>query len=470
MDSLKITLVCQSETGRKYRGKVELYEDKEIQKYCKAVASKLDLDSAILDMDLAVLTDFLEEYRESLNEEKAVASIATKSFEISAQARGAAKQFLEEKDLFLRLHKLIGQSGIVGEENVRLCLLLVASSYKNEKPLHALIQGSSGSGKTLLLRKIMSFLPKMDAFIFTRVSDKSFYHAGDRYRHKCLAIEDWDGLSEEAQYMWREFQTGQALSSSITEKNSKGKMGTKEILARGPISSLMCTTRGAIYEDNMNRCLLMAVDESEEQTQRILEYQYKKQRGEIDKKGAEKATKILQNLVYLLEPKAVVNPYAGKLVLPETVHKIRRLNELFQTFVSQVTWWHQYQRKVDALGRIITEKEDLMIAIQLLFDTIMLKIDELDGSLRHFYEKLKTYVLKKGGEKESFGRREIRHQLKITKSQLHQYIQTLLDLDYIQIIGGHSNRGYIYQIKYWDDNAKLRASIKAFLEEQIKEL
>jgi hypothetical protein len=42
LDSLKITLVTEKE-GKKYRGKVELYEDKEIQKYCKAAGLKLEI-------------------------------------------------------------------------------------------------------------------------------------------------------------------------------------------------------------------------------------------------------------------------------------------------------------------------------------------------------------------------------------------------------------------------------------------
>jgi hypothetical protein len=470
LDSLKITLVTEKE-GKKYRGKVELYEDKEIQKYCKAAGLKLEIDPSFLDLDISLLTDEMEQYREELEQSGKAENIPVKAFSITPQSRKVAQGFLKEQDLFKRLNKLIGKTGIVGEEKTRLLLFIVASSYKCADPLHALIQGASGTGKTLLLRKIMSLLPESDYHIWTRISDKSLYHAGVKYRNKAIAIEDWDGLSEEVQYVIRELQSGQILRSSITEKQADGKMDSREITTQGPIASLMCTTHGSVYEDNMSRCFLVAVDESQEQTERILEYQYQKDRGEIDKRAAEKAVEELQNLVYILAPKVVVNPYAGKLVLPHRVHKIRRLNDLFQTFVRQITWLHQYQRKIDQQGRIIASKQDLQLAIDLLFETIVLKVDELDGSLRQFFEELKQYLLSNEKDKnQTFGRREIRQALNISKSQQHRYLQQLLDLEYIQTKGGFSNRGYQYQVQYWDDNKALRKEIKDYLHQQLVKL
>ncbi len=277
------------------------------------------------------------------------------------------------------------------------------------------------------MRKVMEMIPEPDRHIWTRISDKSLYHAGTKFKHSSIAVEDWDGLSEEVQYVVREMQSGKRLSSTITQKMANGKMENVEILAEGPISTLMCTTRGAVYEDNMSRCLLVAVDESEEQTERILDYQYRKDRGEINKQAEEDGIIKLQNLVHVLAPKEVVNPFAGKVQLPKKVHKIRRLNHLFQCFVKQITWLHQYQRKADKMGRIITTKEDVQLAIKLLFETIILKIDELDGSLRQFYEELKEYVLKQDDkEKYCFGRREIREALGVRKTQQHRYLNQLV--------------------------------------------
>jgi DNA primase len=469
LDSMKVTLVVAAD-ARKSRGRVELYEDSAVQKYCKAASQKLGIEADLLEVDINLLTDELDAYRLRFEQNEQPQALG-KHFEISPAARTQAKKFLKAGNLFDRLNKLMGKTGIVGEEQTRLLLLVVASSYKCKDPLHALIQGSSGTGKTLLMRKVMEMIPEPDRHVWTRISDKSLYHAGTKYKHSSIAVEDWDGLSEEVQYVVRELQSGQRLSSTITLKGENGKLDNGEILAEGPISTLMCTTRGAVYEDNMSRCLLVAVDEGEEQTERILEYQYKKDRGEINRQEEEAAVKKLQNLIYLLEPQEVVNPFAGRVKLPKGVHKIRRLNYLFQCFVKQVTWLHQYQRKADKIGRLIATQEDIELSIKLLFETIMLKIDELDGSLRQFFEQLKEYAHgQEEQEKYCFGRREIRQALNISKTQQHRFLNQLLELEYIKQVSGYTNRGFKYQVVYWDDNKALRLSIQQHLTNQLESL
>ena len=422
-------------------------------------------------MDVSLLADELEAYRMRFEELDGLPLQGKKHFEISAAARTQARKFLKGENLLSRLNGLIGKTGIVGEENTRLMLFIVASSYKCQDPLHALIQGSSGTGKTLLMRKVMHMIPEPDRHIWTRISDKSLYHAGTKFKHSSIAVEDWDGLSEEVQYVVREMQSGKQLSSTLSHKQANGKFDNMEVLAEGPVSSLMCTTRGAVYEDNMSRCLLVAVDESAEQTERILEYQYKKDRGDINRQAEQEATKKLQNMVYILAAKEVVNPYAGQIQLPRTVHKIRRLNQLFQYFIKQITWLHQHQRETDKEGRIITTKEDIGMAIQLLFETILLKIDELDGSLRQFFEELKAYAQEQEEkEKYCFGRREVRQVLHLSKTQQHRYLGQLLELEYLRRVSGKNSQRHQYQIVYWDDNKALRGKLQQELREQLESL
>ncbi|HBH49936.1 MAG TPA: hypothetical protein DDX98_14925, partial [Bacteroidales bacterium] len=141
-------------------------------------------------------------------------------------------------------------------------------------------------------------------------------------------------------------------------------------------------------------------------------------------------------------------------------------------FVKQVTLINQYQRKRDNLGRLVTEKEDLHTANEIMFESIILKIDELDGSLRQFYEQLKQYIQKQGAEYQNyqFTQREIRQALNMSKSQLQRYINDLLDLEYLQQSGGYQNRGYKYKITYWDNIEALRLRIRSYLNDQIKNL
>ena len=203
-----------------------------------------------------------------------------------------------------------------------------------------------------------------------------------------------------------------------------------------------------------------------EQTQRIINYQNQRNAGEINRNEQEKAIGFVQKLVRHLKHYEVINPYATKLNLPEKVHKIRRLNEMYQAVIKQVTFINQYQREIRD-GYLITEIEDIEQATEVLFESIVLKVDELDGSLRQFYERLKKYVK---NENQEFILREIRQEFNISKTQMFRYIQTLVELDYIKQTGGFANKGIKYKISYWDNHQKLRTEIKEFLQNQIRQL
>jgi hypothetical protein len=195
--------------------------------------------------------------------------------------------------------------------------------------------------------------------------------------------------------------------------------------------------------------------------------------GQVDEQKEKQCADFIQTLVALIRPYEVVNPYADKVHLPDEAHKIRRLNGLYQAFVKAVTLMHQYQRKKDERGRLISEKEDLQIAAGIMFESILLKVDELDGSLRQFYERLKAYVKSKGAEhylSYEFNQREVRQAMNISRVQLQRYVNDLLQLEYIRQSGGHINRGFNYKVLYWDNIQALRSKVKRHLQGQLDQL
>jgi hypothetical protein len=308
----------------------------------------------------------------------------------------------------------------------------------------------------------------------TRVTESSFYNFGEyEIQYKLIVLEDIDGLKEEAEYAFRELQSNGFIVSGVAAKNeNSGFFNTVRRKVRGPIGSIVTTTKGEIYEDNMSRIFLLAVDESKEQTNRIIEYLNKKSSGMINKTEEKETKHFIQDCIRMLKPHEVVNPYANKILLPPEAHKIRRLTELFHAFVNQVTLINQYQRKKDKQGRLITEKEDVQTAIEIMFESIILKIDELDGSLRQFYEDLKAYIIKQGEEYQNyqFTQREIRQALNIKKTRLSYYINELTELEYVTQSGGYANRGFSYKITYWDNLQSLRDRIKQYLNNQVEKL
>jgi DNA primase/energy-coupling factor transporter ATP-binding protein EcfA2 len=472
-DSMKVTLVIENiSTRKKSRNKLDLYEDKQIEKTAREAGEKLQLRSDLIEADISELVDHLDHYRESREPQEGEQREET-IYPLTALERKQAEDLLKAKDFFTKLNELIGKAGVVGEEQTRLFLFVIASSYRMPDTLHALVQGSSGSGKTHLIVKIAQLMPPENVKFLTRVTESSFYNYGEyELKNTLFCMEDLDGLKEEAFLAFRELQSREQLTSSTSEKDEKGNIRARIRTVKGPIASLSATTKGEVYEDNMSRSFLVSVDESPEQTQRIIEYQNRKASGQTDREEEKRISQLLRNCIRIVEPLQVINPYAGQITLPEEAHKIRRLNDLYQSFVRQVTLLNQYKRKKDDKGRLIAEKEDLEQASEIMFDSIMLKVDELDGSLRQFYERLKVYVQSKGKEYKNyaFGRKEIRDALRVSKSQQHRFFNDLCELEYIAQLGGNSHSGYKYKILVWDDMQALRARIKRYLQGQLNQL
>jgi 5S rRNA maturation endonuclease (ribonuclease M5) len=471
-DSLRVSLdIEHPQNHRKSRSKVDLYEDKQVEKIAREAAEKLQLRADLIQLDLELFTELLEQYREQQSKPKETTQVEVK---ISSQFEKQAIDFLSKPNLVNRWNELIGKAGVVGEENSRIFLMAIAITHKMREPLHALIQGSSGSGKTHLMAKIYHFIPQADKKNFTRVTEGSLYNYGIYdLQNKLICIEDLDGMKEEAQFAFRELQSKGMIISSTSSKDDNGNISAHEKTVYGPIASMSCTTKGEIYEDNMSRCFIIAVDESHDQSKKVIHYQNQKASGQIDEQKEKQCSEFIQTLVSLLKSYDVINPYADKVHLPEEAHKIRRLNGLYQAFVKAITLMHQYQRKHDARGRLISEKEDLQIAAEILFESILLKVDELDGSLRQFYERLKQYIKTKGHdhhESYEFSQREIRQALQVSRAQLQRYINDLIQLEYIRQSGGHINRGLNYKVLYWDNVQVMRAKVKRHLQGQLDQL
>ncbi|MCP3931168.1 MAG: MarR family transcriptional regulator [Bacteroidetes bacterium] len=98
-----------------------------------------------------------------------------------------------------------------------------------------------------------------------------------------------------------------------------------------------------------------------------------------------------------------------------------------------ITIVHQYQREKTRDGKLITTKEDIKMANAIMFESILLKVDELDGSLRHFYEQIKSLI---EDREQEFTQREIRQDMNLSKSFVQRQIRRLLELEYIEEAGG----------------------------------
>ena len=479
MNKLQITLEISVKSDKQNAilsriFKLDLYEQKQVEKCLTDACELLNIQKNVLVKDFQTLTKLLDNYRENVpqNAENDInAQNTVAPYILNPLEKEKAMQLAQSVDLLLLITENLTKTGIIGELLNKTFLFVVAASHIQENPLNALIQGTSGSGKTNLLKAIYKIMPEESKKIYSRCSEKMLYNVPKYYfKNKLVCFEDVDGLGEEAQYAWRELVSSNQLISGVSFKDEKGNIGIKELCVYGPITSIACTTKGGIYTDNMSRLFLIAIDESQEQTQKINAYQAQEAAGQINRNEQKTALELLCNYIRLLSAYQVHNPYATFLHLPEGIRDERRLYRLYLNFIDMITVLHQFQRKKTAQNKLIATISDCQAAKDLMFECIMLKMDELDGSLRQFFERLKEFLKEKQNDSYSFTQKEVRSALNISKTHLFRFISELKQLEYLRENAYSGSKGSTYQIRYWDDYQKVRLDVKTFLQAQIDSL
>jgi len=463
LDRLRVTLkiTITGKTDKAYRHNLDLYNGIQCGQLSERASEILDRSESELSALIANLTTALENYRSERLEEMKPKQVEKK--ELTDSERKEALKFLKSTNLIQRTREVIAASGVIGEESNALIAYLTYTSRKRHVPLHLMCLGASGSGKTWLQEKVSELMPEEDKLEITTLSSNAFYYFGrEELKHKLLLIEDLDG-AESVLYPLRELQSKRRISKTVTLKDNKGNLKTVTLNVEGPVCVSGCTTREKLYEDNANRCILLYMDGSSEQDNKIMDYQRLLSAGLVDEAAQHKIKTVIKNVQRMLRPVSVRNPYATYLQLPEAVFKPRRTMLLLLLFTETVTYYHQYQRKVktdEATGEQYIEStpEDIETAFTLLETTLLKKSDELSDACRGFFENLKTYL--KELDRDTFHSRDIRPALRVSPSSLGRYLYELDRMEHIRIVKGNRYKGFEYRVQQWQDMETLSGGTK----------
>lgn len=423
---LKVNLLVEDATDnfKYYQDDVNLYSNAQLQRFIKGVAEELDASSTMVKNTLRELAAQLAEYRLKLNEEERKALLPN-IYKMSSAEEQAAMAFLKKKALVENTLTAIEKTGLVGKQKNALLLFFLYLSRLMDEPLHAIIFGKSGSGKTYLQTRVSECLPEESLRTITSLTENTLYYsAKDFWKHKVLLIEDLEGVYN-AFLPLREFMSKQSITKLTTDKDVKGNNVQKLLTVEGPICVSGATTMESIYEDNANRSFLLIIDETPSHLNEVMQYQRKQQAGMINESEQERAKQTLKNAQRLLRKIKVINPYAPQFEIPQCVFKKLRTNIHYLKLIEIVTFYHQHQREVKTDGEgkpyLITTLEDIGWANYLVKDTLLRKSDELSGELRGFFESLKTWMktYDKEGTYTTFYAKDVRkslwlHPMKIT--------------------------------------------------------
>jgi DNA primase len=480
VNRLRVTLHIRLKTNEyaSFRDTADLYSHSQSDRLVKQAAEKLEISSSIVTEAITGLTKELETYRGQKREEK------RKSEQVKEQQgkdlfsrdeMQSARDFLTRPGLTKSTYELFGGLGLIGEQDNATLLFFIFLTRLFKNPLHAIVMGSTGSGKTYLLQGVAGTVPRQHIHVTTSLSENTLYYTPqDFLKHKILLQEDLDGAYN-ALLPLRELMSNQEISRFSTKTNSRtGDSKQVYLHVEGPVCVAGATTRDKIYEDNANRSFLLQIEENPRHEAAVLEYQGKIAAGLVNTKKYEGSINLLKACQLLIEPVEVIIPFAPKLELPPHVFKKMRTKNHYLTLIKAVTLWNQKQRKrtTDRDGNtfLLSTLEDVEWANYLCRDALLRKSDELGGKTRNFFESLKELI--KEWNVKTFYAKEIRRHYRMHPMELQRRLNELEARGLVRCVSRSNKPGNEYEILIWDDYDQLRSGIDimgAILENLKKE-
>lgn len=326
-----------------------------------------------------------------------------------------------------------------------------------------IVQSTSAAGKSALMDAVLGFVPDEECVRFSAMTGQSLFYVGESdLAHKVLAIAEEEG-AERAAYALKLLQSDGELSIASTGKDTaSGRLVTHTYRVTGPTAIVLTTTSIEVDEELLNRCLVLTVDEDRDQTRAIHQRQRTAQTldGLLASVERDSVVTTHRNAQRLLEPLAVVNPYADRLTFADAATRTRRDHVKYLTLIAAVTLLHQHQRPIKTAtkaGRQVryveTTSADIALANTLAHEVLGRSLDELPPGTRRLLDALHRHVTDRceseGLDRDlvRFTRRQLRETLGFGDTQLKVHLARLVDLE---LVIGHrlEGGGFTYELAW----------------------
>jgi hypothetical protein len=304
---------------------------------------------------------------------------------------------------------------------------------------------------------ILSLMPDEAVSRYSAMSGQSIFYMGQsNLKHKILAIAEEEGATNAA-YALKLLQSDGRVSMASTGKDPEtGRLTTHEYCVEGPVMLFMTTTAIDIDEELLNRCLVLSVNESREQTRAIFALQRKRQTlaGLIQSAEREDILTLHRNAQRLLRPLPVVNPFADELTFLDHKTRARRDHMKYLSLIAVVTLLHQYQRPVKTVEHqdrridyIEVTRADIAIANRLAHEVLGRTLDELPPQTRKLLSVLHAWAPRERADWR-FSRRQLREHCGWGDTQLKVHLARLTEFEYLIAHRGMIRNSLDYELRY----------------------
>ena len=445
---------------------LDLYAARHRAAYIKQAAAELEVDEDTIKKELGKVLLKLEDLQDEMI--KQTLEPKKKEVVMSEKEKQEALELLKDPRLLERILQDFERCGVVGEETNKLVGYLAAVSRKLDNPLAILIQSSSAAGKTWLMEAVLSFVPAEERIKYSAMTGQSLFYMGEtNIKHKILAIVEEEG-AERTRYALKLLQSEGELSIASTGKDPvTGVLTTKEYRVEGPVMIFSTTTNIDIDEELQNRCIILTVDESREQTRAIHQIQREQRtlKGLKHSQGKIDLLKVHCNAQRLLRPLPVVNPYAHQLTFLDDKTRMRRDHVKYLTLIDAIALLHQYQRPLKTFKKggngngdptlyVSATLADIEMANRLASQVLGRSLDDLPPQTRRFLGMVKEMVCKEcerlNVERADyrFYRRQICEYTGWSLTQVRLHLDRLVEHEYVLVHRGSRGQSFVYELLY----------------------
>ncbi|HZT02031.1 MAG TPA: CHC2 zinc finger domain-containing protein [Steroidobacteraceae bacterium] len=461
----ELTPAAAAETGL-HVDTLDLYQAKARAAFAKLAALEISVEESVIQHDLGRLLLKLEQVideRARAAEQPSVAPLPA----MSADETAAALAFLRDEKLIERIVGDFERVGLVGEPSNALVAYLACISRKLASPLAVLIQSTSAAGKSTFMDAVLALTPEEDRVHYSAMTGQSLFYLGEQeIKHKILAIAEEEGVRQAA-YALKVLQSQGELTIASTGKDpATGMLVTQQYRVEGPVMLFLTTTAIDVDEELTNRCLVLTINESREQTRAIQARQRSRRTlaGLMAQSEAEAIQRLHRNAQRLLRPLAVVNPYAERLTFLDDRTRTRRDHAKYLTLIETIALLHQHQRDVKAVmrgGRTIEYIEatlaDIALANELAHEVLGRSLDELPPQTRRVLgviesmveEECRTRSLARTDAR--FTRRELRARCGMSDTAVRIHLERLVAMEYARPVAGRSGQRFEYELLFDGD-------------------
>ena len=462
-EALKVTLRL-SLGERLHVDTLDLYQARGRAAFAKAAAVELGVSESVIAGDLSALVLALEPVQDAAIRCALQPDATEPEVVLTAEQEAAGLALLRDPHLVERIAADVDAIGVVGEGTNALVGYLAMVSRLLDKPLAILIQSTSAAGKSTLMDALLSLLPESQRVHYSAMTGQSLFYLGEGdLRHKVLAIAEEEGVRQAA-YALKLLQSQGELTIASTGKDpATGKLVTSEYRVEGPVMLCLTTTAIDIDEELLNRCLVLTVNESREQTRAIHALQRSRQtlEGLLADEGRDDIVRLHRNAQRLLQPLAVVNPYADRLTFLDDKTRTRRDHMKYLSLIRAIALLHQCQREVKTVqhkGKAVRYIEvtpaDIATANRLAHEVLGRTLDELPPQTRRLLTALHAWVSDECQRQAikrcdlRFTRRQVRELTGWGDTQLKVHLGRLGELEYVLAHRTQRGQALEYELLY----------------------